>query len=307
MTATRVAVTGANGFVGRHVARRLLSGGIEVVNLTGHPRRTSPESAAMRTEPLDFADAAALRRGLAGASVLVNTYWVRFERGGTTYERAVANTERLLIAARAAGVQRVVQVSITNPSAASPLPYYRGKARVEELVRRSGLDWAIARPSWIYGPGDILLNNIAWSLRHVPVFGIPGDGSYFVQPVHVEDVAELIASLALSDEQRVVRDAPGLERFTFDELVRTVRWAIGARARIVHLPPPLALAGAGIVGLATRDVMLTADEVRGLLAGLLVSDAPPVGRTSLTQWAVHHRDELGRRYASELLRHYRAA
>lgn len=306
--ARTVVVTGATGFVGRAVAVRLLASGDSVVNLTGHPRRTAPGLEGMRTESLDFDAPAKLTYAMRGADLLVNTYWVRFEHGGRTFARTLANIGALLDAARAAGVGRVVHVSITNPSPDSPLPYWASKARAEALVRESGMDWAIVRPTMVYGAGDILINNIAWALRHLPAFGIPGDGAYPVQPVNVDDLADRIVALTSSvADERTVSDAAGPERYTFDELVRLVRWAVGSHALVVRIPPRLALAGAGAVGTAMRDVMLTAEELRGLMAGLLVSDEPPVGRTSLAQWLLHHRDVVGRRYASELDRHYRPA
>jgi NADH dehydrogenase len=303
-----VAVTGASGYIGRHVAARLHAAGQGIVNLTGHPSRPLGFDAAgrVRTELLDWHHPARLAYALRGVDVLVNTYWVRFERGDVTYATAIANSGRLLAAARTAGVRRIVQVSIANPSRDSPLPYYRGKARVEELVRASGMRWAIVRPTLVYGGGDVLINNIAWTLRHLPVFGIPGDGRYPVQPVFVGDLAHAICELVGNDRE-VELDAGGPERHTFVELVRLVRWAIGSHALITHLPPALSLAGARLVGAAKGDVLLTGDEVRGLMGGLLAIDASPVGRTSLTQWLVHHADAVGRRYASELDRHYRAA
>jgi len=303
---TLVAVTGATGYVGRHAAHRLLDDGFGVVNLTGHPDRPSPDTARMRTERLDFSDPPRLAEALAGVDVLLNTYWVRFEHGETTFERAVRNTERLLGAARTAGVRRVVQVSVTGASPTSPLAYFRGKAAVEDLVRSSGLSWTIVRPTMVYGGDDILLNNIAWTLRHLPAFAIPGDGRYPVQPVHVEDLAGRLASLVGSDE-RGTHDAAGPERYTFEELVRLLRWATGSHAVLVRVPPSLAVLGARMVGALVRDVLLTADEVRGLMDGLLVSDEPPIGITSLAHHLAHHRAHLGRRYASELARHYRAA
>ena len=101
-------------------------------------------------------------------------------------------------------------VSITNSSEDSPLPYFRGKAAVERIVIESGLSYAIVRPSVIFGGEDILINNIAWLLRRFPVFAVPGSGDYRLQPVCVEDVAE-IAVDAACDEGSVALDAVGPE------------------------------------------------------------------------------------------------
>jgi uncharacterized protein YbjT (DUF2867 family) len=303
-----VAVTGANGYLGRHVARRLLASGQGVLNLTGHPDRPhelTPE-AMVRTEALAWESSARLAYALHGAEALVNTFWVRFEHGETTFAAAVENSARLLSAARTAGVERVVHVSIANASVVSDLPYFRGKGLVEERVRESGLEWAIVRPTLLYGGRDVLINNIAWALRRLPAFGIPGDGGYPVQPVFVDDLAARIVELLDAPNGTQV-DAGGPERHAFVDLVRLIRWAVGSRAALVHLAPALTLAGAWAIGAAKRDVLLTREELDGLMAGLLVAEGPPVGRTSLTQWLVHHATQVGVEYASELDRHYRPA
>ena len=135
-----------------------------------------------------------------------------------------------------AGVRRVVHVSVTNPSRDSPLPYFRGKAQVEDDVRASGLLWAIVRPTLVFGPRDILVNNIAWALRRTPVFPVAGDGSYRVQPVSVEDVASICADAGESDGDVVV-DAAASETAHLRGARPARCAAIGSRARIVHLPP----------------------------------------------------------------------
>lgn len=297
-------VTGAFGFTGRHIARRLLDAGKRVVNLTGHPDRPSPFEEPVDVAAFNFGSPARLTESLRGAATLFNTYWIRFEHGGRTFEQAIANTRTLLGAAKAAGVRRIVHLSITNPSKDSPLPYFRGKAVVEEAIAQSGLSYAILRPTVIFGPRDILINNIAWMLRRFPVFAVAGSGDYRLQPVFVGDVADLAVSLAERTEDVVV-DAVGPETFTFEALVRLIASAIGRRARLVHVRPSLSLQASRVLGRLVGDVVLTRDEIEGLMAGLLVSAEPPTGQTRLSDWLEENADGLGRHYASELERHYR--
>ncbi len=240
---------------------------------------------------------------LTGADTLYNTYWVRFAHGRTTFAQAVANTRILVHAAVQAGVRRIVHVSIANPDPRSPLPYYRGKGELEQFIAASGLSYVFLRPTVVFGGADILINNIAWLVRHVPVFLVPGDGRYRVQPIHVEDLADLaVAAGAHSDN--LILDAVGPETFTFDELVHTIAAALGRRVRCLHVPPWLALAAARVIGRFVGDVTLTRDELRGLMGDLLVSAAPPTGTTRLTTWLHTHAADVGRHYASELQRHY---
>ena len=295
-----VAVTGANGYTGRFVAGELLRQGHAVRNLTAHPNRPSGLP-RMSVHPLDFADAGSLDKALAGADALVNTYWVRLPPDGHTYDEAVRNTERLATAARRAGVRRIVHVSVAR-AGDSELPYYRGKARAEDAVRASGVPAAIVRPAVLFGGGDVLINNIAWVLRHLPVFGVPGDGRYPVQPVHVEDHAVLIAGLVVNDDDGI-HDSLGPERYTFEELVRMVRWGIGSHALVLRMPPLLAQLGASGMGLLLRDALMTPSELDALMDGLLATDAAPTGTTSLAQWLRSERGEVGRHYASDAKRH----
>lgn len=297
-------VTGAFSFTGKYITRRLLTKGKRVLTLTGHPRRDNPFGDRVSVAPFNFDNPEALAASLRGATVLYNSYWVRFPRGRTTYELAVTNTKTLIQAAKQAGVRRVVHVSIANPSKDSPFPYYRGKAMVEEAVVDSGISYAILRPTVIFGREGILINNIAWLLRRLPVFAIPGSGNYRLQPVYVEDVADTAVRAADSDANVIV-DAAGPEVYSFNDLVSLLKVAVGSRARVVHLPPSLAFALARLVGFAPADVVLTRDELDGLMANILVSGEPATGSTRLSDWVVQHADQLGIQYASELARHYR--
>ena len=300
---TRHAVTGAFGFTGRHIAARLIADGYEVLNLSNHqPRPISTDARPTATVPLIF-DRTVLTRSLAGVDTLFNTYWVRFSRGTTTHAAAVRNSMTLIEAARAAGVRRIVHVSIANPDPSSKLPYYRGKAEVEAALTASGVGYAILRPAVLFGDEPILFNTIAWLLRRFPIFGIAGDGGYRIQPIHVADLAELAVGFA-AQSVNVVADAAGPETFDFDELVGLIRGAVGSRSRIVHGPPGLALFAARLLGLSLHDVLLTREELDGLMEDLLVSHSRPLGRTSFTAWLTEASPWLGRSYLSEVKRHF---
>jgi uncharacterized protein YbjT (DUF2867 family) len=296
------AITGAFGYSGKHIARLLVDRGERVRNLTGHPDRPNPFAGAVEVTSFRFEDPGALREALEDVRVLYNTYWVRFDHGTSTFARAVENSRALFRAAAHAGVERVVHVSITNPSLDSPLPYFRGKAAVEAALRDTGLSHAILRPAVFFGGRDVLINNIAWLLRRLPLFG-KARGKYAIQPVHVEDFARLAVEQGGSRID-VVLDAVGPETLEFDELVRLVRAAVGSRAPIVPVPHSLLLAATRLVGAVVRDVVLTPDEIAGLTANLLVSTAAPTTSTRFSEWLTENAEQLGVHWASELERHY---
>lgn len=298
-------VTGAFGYTGRYIARRLISFGKPVRTLTGHPDLPNPFGDRLEVGHLDFDDPKGLARGLSGASTLYNTYWIRYERGPVTFQRALENTVTLIKAAEDAGVRRIVHLSITNASADSRLPYFWSKGLAEEAVQRSSLSHAIVRPTLIFGREDVLINNIAWALRWFSAFPIFGEGDYRVQPVFVEDLAK-IAMDAAQEDANLVLDAAGPERFTYEEMVRLIADKIGSTARTVHAWPGLVLFSARVLGYFLKDVVLTRDEIDGLMDNLLVSEVnPPLGTTRLGDWLVGYADHVGRAYVSELQRHYR--
>jgi uncharacterized protein YbjT (DUF2867 family) len=301
---TTSVVTGAFGFSGRHIANRLLLRGEQVRTLTNHSQPGSPLYGRVQVSPLDFRNRDALAESMKGASVLYNTYWIRFSYGGLSHERAVQNTKALIQAAEVAGVKRIVHISITNPSNDSPLPYFKGKAQLEEAIQSSSLSYAILRPAVLFGEGDILLNNIAFMLKRFPIFAIPGSGEYHVQPIFVDDLAELAVESGKRSECSIV-DAVGPEIYTYTELVRMIRSAVGSKSWIVHMPPAIVRRASCLLGAILKDVVLTQDEIRGLMANLLVSHQPPTGRTSLRTWLTSHAQGIGSTYASELARHYR--
>jgi nucleoside-diphosphate-sugar epimerase len=297
-------VTGAFSFTGRHIARRLLAQERRVRTLTRRPQPPGTEDIKVDIAPLQFTDRAALVESLRGADVLYNTYWVRFRHGKVGFGDAVANTRTLMGAAAEAGVRKVVHISVSNPSIDSHLDYYAGKARTEDIVRNSGLRWAIVRPTLVFGTGDILINNIAWLLRRMPIFPIPGLGGYRVQPVAVEDVAE-IATWAAEQSDNITVDAAGPDTATYGEFVEGIAIAVGRRPRFVYTSPRLTLWAGNIVAARLHDVMLTKDELQGLMEDLLVSHEKARGARRMDNWLLSSADTLGRTYASELDRHWR--
>ena len=293
------AVTGAFGYTGKYIAQRLLARGHHVITLTNSPHKPDPFHGQVRTYPFHWDQPDRLVATLRGVSVLYNTYWVRFNYKTFTFDQAVRNSRTLFEAARRAGVERIVHTSILNPSLDSPYGYYRGKAQVEEALKSTGISYAILRPGVIFGPEDILINNIAWALRRFPIIGVFGDGHYRLQPIYVEDFADLALAQGEAREN-VIIDAIGPETFTYRELVRTLGEIIGKPRPIISVPPRLGYMVAWAIGKWQRDVFLTWEEVQALMDDLLYADGPPAGTTRLTDWARAHAHELGRAYASEL-------
>jgi len=298
----KIAVTGAFSYSGKYITKRLLERGEEVITLTGHPNRPDPFGGKVKAYPLDF-DEAGMTRSLQGVDILVNTYWVRFDKGENTQPRAVENTRKLVNAAKAAGVKRIVHISIANPSAESHLPYYWGKAANEKAVMQSGLSYAILRPTVLVGKEDILINNIAFLMRRLPFFLIPGDGSYGIQPVYIEDLAGLAVEAVYRTDNYVI-DAVGPDSYTFKELVQLIGEKIGARRPLISVPPRLALLAAQFLSLFVGDVILTPEEVQGLMENLLVSKQPARGKTAFKDWLEANKSAVGTKYASEIKRHY---
>ena len=299
-------VTGAFSYSGAAIASELQAAGRRVRTLTGHPGRApkSPAGTGIEVRPLDFADPAALAESLRGARTLYNTYWVRFAHGQVDHPVAVTRSRVLFQAAAQAGVHRIVHVSITNPSADSPYPYFRGKAAVEQALVDLGISHAVLRPATLFGGNGVLINNIAWLLRRLPVFAVGGTGEYRIRPIHVDDLARLAVRAANSATTETI-DAVGPERPAFIDLVRTIREAVGSRSQIIRVPGGLITPTARLLGLALRDTLLTGDEYQGMADGLADTEGPATGETVLSRWITDHKDTLGRGYANELTRHFR--
>ncbi|HEX4122813.1 MAG TPA: NAD-dependent epimerase/dehydratase family protein [Verrucomicrobiae bacterium] len=297
----RVSVTGAFGYSGRYIAMRLLKEGHSVMTLTNSLKRDNPFGDKLQAFPFNFDRPDLLTESLRGMDVLINTYWVRFDHRLFNHSQAVANTKVLFEAAKNAGVKRIVHISITNPDVHSDLPYFHGKAELESSLTSLGVSYCILRPTVLFGKEDVLINNIAWSLRHLPIVGVFGSGDYKLQPIYVDDLASAAVEKAASDRNEII-NAIGPETFTYRELVERVKTSLGVKRLVVGVPPALGYWACRIMGLLVHDVIITREEIRGLMEGRLCVEAPPLGATKLTEWIDRHRDSLGRHYTSEIAR-----
>ena len=301
MKKTLHAVTGAFGYSGKYIAKRLLDLGHKVITLTNSVNRANPFNGRVKPYPFNFDKPEVLAKSLQGVSELYNTYWVRFNHKLFQHADAVRNTMVLFDAAKAANVERIVHVSITNPSEDSPLEYFSGKAKLERALIDSGVSHAILRPTVLFGKEDILINNIAWALRRLPVFGVFGSGESRLQPIYVDDMASLAVEQG-AKRDNVFIDAIGPETCTYRKLVKVIGEIIGKKRLIISVPPSVGFIAGWILGKCVGDVMITRQEIKGLMAGLLAVDSPPAGETKLTGWVRKHADKLGKHYTSELAR-----
>ncbi|MCC6284252.1 MAG: NAD(P)H-binding protein [Phycisphaerales bacterium] len=292
-------VTGALGYTGQALTEQLLASGARVRTLTNSPGRPNPFGNRLEVRPLAFADPGALEASLGGADVLHNTYWVRFNHRLFNFDDAVRNSAVLFEAARRAGVRRIVHVSILHAGEADDLAYYRGKRQVEDALRAGGIEHVILRPGVLFGRFDVLVNNIAWAIRRFPVFGLFGRGRYRLRPLHVDDMATLMREAAAGPAGRVI-DAVGPEAYEYRALVRMIAGLIGVRRVIAPMPPWAGALVTRCAGPLVRDVIVTGEEIKGLMRGLLDSNAPATGQTRLSEWVKAEAPTLGRRYASEL-------
>lgn len=293
------AVTGAFGFSGKYIAHRLLDAGAGVVTLTGSPDRPDPFNGRVGVRPLHFGNVPAMTESLRDVEVLYNTYWVRFNHPLFSHANAVRNTLALFEAARNAGVERVVHISITGADSMSPYEYFSGKGHIENALKASGLSYAIVRSAVLFGVEDILINNIAWALRRFPVFCLFGDGNYHIQPVYVDDLAALMVEQGRSRDCITV-DAVGPEDFLYRDLVAMIADAIGVKRPFISLAPKHALFAVNLIGKLVGDVFITKEEIDALMDNTLHAPGSPTTPTRLSDWVKEHAQAIGRVYHSEM-------
>lgn len=295
------AVTGALGYTGKSLTEQLLAQSFRVRTLTNSPDRENPFGDQLEIYPLAFDNHAQLVESLRGVSVLHNTYWVRFNHKLFTFDQAVENTKKLFAAAKEAGVEKIVHVSILHADHADDLGYYKGKHELEIELKALDLPYAIVRPGVLFGRGDILVNNIAWTLRRFPFFGTFGRGNYKLRPLHVDDMATLMINAAKDSEFKTI-DAVGPETHTYRDLIQLIGSKCGVSKPVIPVPPTFAYFVSKLVNQLVDDVVITREEISGLMRGILDSNAPDAGAIKLSEYIELHKETIGCRYANEIKR-----
>lgn len=242
----KVFVTGGTGFVGREIIRQLCAANHKVRLLVRNPatsvvqKLSTQYNAEVHTG--DVGNANALVHGITGCDAVIHLVGIISEVGNNTFENLhVRATENVVRAAQGAGVRRYLHMSAlgTRPNAVSR--YHQTKWAAEEIVRKSGLDWTIFRPSIIYGPEDKFVNMFVNLARFSPVIPLVGKRTATFQPIALADVATCFVK-ALSEPRAVCQtfDLCGLETFTLEEIVRITLGIVGRRRLLLRIPYTIA-------------------------------------------------------------------
>lgn len=300
-------VTGIFGYTGQYIAGILHKQNYTVKGLTNSPDRTHDLPFSPQVSRYHFEEPEKLIHFLKGADVLYNNYWVRFNHKSFNHDEAVDNTIKLFEAAATAGIKKIIHVSITNPSKDSELPYFSGKAHLElylkDLCKKNNIKYTILRPAVLFGKDDILINNMAWLVRNFIIVPLIGNGSCKLQPIHVQDMAQLaVTSATETDYDNTILDAIGPDTMSYKEILRFIQKAIGKKRLYLPLPDWLNYAGGYILGLIKNDVVITKEEIAGLSQNLLYTHSLSLGKTSLKQYIIDNAKTIGKSYHSELAR-----
>jgi len=284
-----ILVAGGSGFIGSAIVRRLVRDGSEVAAMSAHPSRSRGriESMGARVVEGDVRDAGSLERAVAGAETVVQaltfpTFPVEKPRRGFTFEEFDhRGTERLVRAAVRAGASRFVFGSGAGAAPDAPKVWFRAKWAGEEAVRAAGIDHAIIRPSWVYGPEDRALNRFVAFHRWLPFVPVVGDGRQRLQPVFVEDVADAFAQAARPGGPQGTFEIGGPDVLTMNDVLSTMMEVRGRRRPLVHFPVSLTKL-AGFFLQFVPIVPLSPTAVEWLIGDALANTGPLLGAFDLT-------------------------
>jgi NADH dehydrogenase len=273
---TTILLTGANGFVGSHVLPALLAAGHDVRALVRdaqagdavHAPLTDADRRRVDVRKGDVTEPATLPAALEGADAVVHLVAIpRDSNGGRDLLRVnTEGTRNVVEAARATDVRRFVHQSAMGVTDDPSLHYARSKARAEDIVRHSGLDWTILKPSLMWGEGDGFFSLIAMLARWSPgVIAVPGNGRARFQPLWVEDLARIVVEvLASSVTVGHTYELGGPRYWTYTEITREVLAALGKQRLVVPMPVPLIALVAGAAETLHLPFPVATDQLRQL-------------------------------------------
>ena len=258
-----VAVTGANGFVGRHLLARL-AGRHQVRAIVSERRGAERElpngGAGVEVRRSDVRRAETLRGAFDDVDAVVHTVAVPTERAQRFAEVNVAGVAHVVAEARRAGVRRLVHMSALGADPASPYPYLRSKGEGQSLVTGSGIPHVVLRSSLLFGEGDDFFPRLRISLLF-PIVPVPGDGKARFQPVHVDDIAQALVAALERAEISGPHEVGGPDPVSYDEMLEEAMRGLHKRRMTVHVPVPLMKAPAFLMGLVMPDPPVTVQQL----------------------------------------------
>jgi len=280
---TRIAITGGTGFVGRHLAERLVAAGHDVVVVArGIDRHVPPPTSQIHVVHATIGDRAKLQAAFRGCDAVVHCAGINREIGAQTYEAVhIEGTRVVADAARSAGGARLVMLSFLRARPDGPSEYHRTKWAAEQIVRTAGSTHTIVKAGVIYGRGDHMLDHLSRAFHTFPIFGLVGLRDRQVRPIAVTDVVRLLEAAALGDRRLEGRTvlALGPEELPLGAAVRRVAMVVGRRPMFVPLPVAVHRVLARIFEAAMTVPLIARAQVEilaeGVVAALPFADEPP--------------------------------
>jgi NADH dehydrogenase len=267
----KVFLTGATGFVGRNILKRLLAEGHSVRALVREPE----EAGALKAEKVelmagDVAEGAGLDQGMQGCDAAIHLVGIIVEKGKNTFERVHhLGTRNVVEAAKRMGLKRMVHMSALGARADGAAKYQTTKWKGEEEVRGSGIRYCILRPSLIFGKGDGFVTQMMNTMRSAPLFRpVPGDGKPKFRPVSIDDVtACFVHALTTEAATNQTVKLGGADELTLNEVLAEIARCAGVRKPAVHIPMPLMFAGATVAQSLLKNPPITVDQLKMLREG----------------------------------------
>lgn len=267
----KIFLTGATGFVGSHLVKRLLAEGHSVRALVRDVDKA--ERLAQQGVELvkgDVVENTGLDEGLSACDAVIHLVGIIVENGGATFDQVHhQGTRHVVEAARRGGIRRFVHMSALGVRADGVAAYQTSKWKAEEAVRGSGIPYCILRPSLIFGPGDGFVSQMLDTMRKAPFMRpIPGDGKPLFRPIFIDDLTICFArALTTETATNHTIDLGGRDELPLNDLLLQIAQHAGIRKPAVHVPMPLMFAGAVAAQMLLRRPPVTVDQLRMLREG----------------------------------------
>ena len=265
----KTAVTGATGFVGRHLVDRLAGAGHEVTALVHRRSAAGMFEDAVTTAVGSVEEPGSLQDAFRGIQVVYHLVGIIAETRTKTFRSTVVGgTENVCAACEASGVKRIVYLSAMGTTSRARSKYHRSKYRAEQIVKSSSMDYLIVRSSIVYGPGDGFVSMLSNMIRNFPVVPVLGSGRYEFQPIFIDDLtAVLLRGLEGSESSRQTVDVGGPEALSYQKILDAIEGAVGRERPRLHIPFSLVKPMAGVLEMFLKPAPLTRDQIVMMRSG----------------------------------------